>query len=394
MSLLFAPVRRPVCCPAVFDATSSPEWTRRALASCFGIALMLATPLALSAQSFMPNFVFNSSFDDELGVGGWESPPEAELTHSSQDAFDELGSGSAEVTPGDNVLATMMEQCVLLPAISPSVVYQFDLFLSGNNLPDEVRATVVFHTTGGCNGFAGSSSLTAFPETPWSSHQMQLSAIQTARSATILIEAESITSVSALRIDRVRLFPVSGIVSDVEVELTASETRVQNGGEFTLDFLVRNNGNAWVNEVALDFDYPAGLAPTPEWDCLGFFDGDDRWVLQLPLEPGAERSCSRTVEVTSASSVTADITAFVQNHFGNPWIQFCPVPGECYSGERPDQQLRRGFDRAGRQSAAAVYGRYDRRGIGRQSRGWRLRHESWRLHPTGGGRRSQRIGRG
>ena len=136
----------------------------------------------------------------------------------------------------------MIEQCVLLPAISPSVVYQFDLFLSRNNIPNEVRATVVFHTTGSCNGFAGSWSLTAFPEDTWSSHQMQLSASQTARSATLLVEAQSPASVSSLRIDNVRLLPISGIASDAEVELSVSEARVQDGGEFTLDFLVRNNG--------------------------------------------------------------------------------------------------------------------------------------------------------
>ena len=44
--------------------------------------------------------------------------------------------------------------------------------------------------------------------------------------------------------------------------------------------------------------------------------------------------------MTSSSSVTADITVFVENHVGVAWVQSCPVPGECFG----DSNLTNNYD--------------------------------------------------
>ena len=70
----------PLRCSVSLDSSAFATFICWTFASFVGLTLVLASSAAVSAQSFAPNFVFNSDFDDDLAVGGWLSPPEADLT--------------------------------------------------------------------------------------------------------------------------------------------------------------------------------------------------------------------------------------------------------------------------------------------------------------------------
>ncbi len=295
--------------------------------------LTLCCPQFLSAQRLnYPNFVFNWNFDDAVELGGWSLPENSRAQFFSDDAFGVPDSGSVSTSIFGQNLSPILSQCVRLPASPASTVYLVEAAARSEFDSDEAEVEVRFFSAAGCAGFISDGSLQMDVTTEWVAHSTQLSASEVARSAEVVVSASNFFAGTPVLVDRVRVSAFSPISSDVEVVLSSDESRVQSGDSFTLTWEMRNLGNALAENLALDVQYASGLTPGPEPNCVGFFDEDGRWRLQLPLEPGQSRSCSRTVSVSS-SSAQLEVTAFVENPTGGPIINVCMVPGDCY-GDR------------------------------------------------------------